>query len=376
MLEKKIVEYRRWFHQHPELGYETYQTADYIYEELKKIGFEPKYALNQAAVLAYLDNHCEKTVAFRSDMDALKIVETTSLSFQSTNGWMHACGHDGHMAMLLGAANLLMEHRKELKCNVLLLFQPAEEGPLPGGALKLIDTLKEYDISMFFAFHVTNKLKTGQVGIKLHEACAAPDLWECSFTGKGCHGSTPKLGNNPILPAVEAVQELERLYQSFTNPFQVLTTTYLQAGVSMNIIPDQAFIKGTARSFQDKDRFQLEKSMKQIISQIALKYSVTADFQFHYAYDPVYNDDLPASIAKKAIQAVLGLNGFVSLQEPEMVGEDFSYYRKVAPICLSWLGVRGENQDFYDLHSSSFILDERALINGSKIYLEIAKNIA
>lgn len=375
MLEKEIINYRRHIHQNPELGFETYQTAAYIYQELERMGYQPTYVCNKAGVVAKLDNQKEKTIAFRSDMDALKIEEKTDLAFCSTNGLMHACGHDAHCAMLLGAAKLLMTHKAELNVNVILLFQPAEEGPLPGGSIPLMQDYDLTSVSLFFAFHVTNKLRTGEVGIKLHEACAAPDLWECQFTGIGCHGATPKLGINPILPASETVLAFQKLLEELNDPYQVISTTYLQAGVSMNIIPNTAIIKGTARSFTMQTRHFLDKKMHEAAEQIAKKYHATAQLTFHYAYDPVYNDDKPVSYVKLAIEAVLGEKGFVSLQEPEMVGEDFSHYRRIAPTCLCWFGVRGENQPFYDLHSSSFMLDEQALPLGSKIYLEIAKII-
>lgn len=375
MLEKEIVTFRRHIHQNPELGLETFKTAQYIYQELEKMGYQPVYVCNKAGVVAKLDNQKKKTIAFRSDMDALKIEEKTNLEFRSTNGFMHACGHDAHCAMLLGAAYLLKTHQEQLNVNVILLFQPAEEGPLPGGSIPLMQDYNLKEVSYFFAFHVTNKLKTGEVGIKLHEACAAPDLWECQFRGVGCHGATPKLGVNPILPACETVLAFQKLLESLNDPYQVISTTYLQSGVSMNIIADTATIKGTARSFTDEARHHLDIKMHKLANQIAEQYQAQANLQFHYAYDPVYNDDIPVSYAKKAIETVVGKAGFIDLQEPEMVGEDFSHYRRLAPTCLCWIGVRGKNQPFYDLHSPSFLLDEQALLLGSKIYLEIAKAI-
>lgn len=374
MLEKRIIAYRRHIHQHPELGYETYQTAHYIYEELRDMGYEPTYICHQAGVVARLENHQPKTIAFRSDIDALPIQEETQLPFQSTNGCMHACGHDAHAAMLLGAAKLLKEHQQALTANVIIIFQPAEEGPLPGGSVKVMEDYDFSDVSSFFAFHVTNKLKTGQVGIKPHAACAAPDLWECCFTGKGSHGATPNLGINPILPAAETALAYEHLYEELKDPYQVISTTYIQSGVSMNIILDKATIKGTARSFQEEDRNALANKMKELADHIAAKYQAQSNFIFHYAYDPVFNDDLPYHCFQQAIEQVLGKGGFVQLPEPEMVGEDFSHYRRIAPTCLAWIGVRGPQQDFYDLHSASFLLDEQALLIGSQIYLEIAKN--
>ena len=212
---KDILEIRKHLHQHPEIGFDTFNTANYIYDILVELGYETEYALDKRAVIAYLDLNKKKTIALRSDMDALKIKEETGLDFASINGCMHACGHDVHMSILLLAAKLIKENIKDLKYNVILLFQPAEEGPLPGGAfyLKEHELLKKADA--FFAYHVSPKLYVGQMGIKENEACAAPDLWELELTGVGCHASTPENGRNPILAGSEIALKLEEFYQEF-----------------------------------------------------------------------------------------------------------------------------------------------------------------
>lgn len=374
MEKEQIIEYRRYFHQHPELGYNTQKTCQYIKNVLDNLGYETHLLLNDAAVIARLNLNKAKTIAFRSDMDALPIIENTDLEFKSINGCMHACGHDAHMAVLLGAAHLFMENKSVLNSNIVLIFQPAEEGPLPGGALPIIENYDFSNIDYFFAYHVTNKLHTGQIGIKPKEACAAPDLWECSIKGKGCHASTPHLGFSPILPAAKIISEFEKLHQELKKHNTVISTTYVNGGVSMNIIPDEIKLKGTARSFSKAERDNLKTQMQKIIDTECNNYHVTNEFDFHYAYDPVYNDEEAVKLVINAANNVLKPENVIILENPEMVGEDFSYYRRTgAKTCLTWLGVRGNNQEFFDLHNSKFLLDEEALLPASQILLNIAK---
>lgn len=372
-LNSYIIEKRRYFHMHPEIGYNTNKTAKYIYNELKTIGYRPIYILNKTSVIAKLNLSKEKTIAFRSDMDALDIKEINDLEYRSTNDYMHACGHDAHMAMLLGLAKQAYEEQDKLNYNIVFIFQPAEEGPLPGGAIKVIEDKHLSNIDAFFAYHVTNKLYTGTAGIKIGSATAAPDLFDIVINGKGCHASTPQMGINPNVIASRVVTELNNLYKTIIkiNPNQVITCTTISSNGAYNIIPDKAIIKGTARSFTNDERHTINKLMKDVIDNIAKEENIKIDFTFHYAYDPVINsEDLTFVYIKGASKH---LNEVSILNNPEMIGEDFAYYRRIAPICLIWLGVRNKKDEFIDLHSPNFKLDEAALLNGTKALLEITK---
>lgn len=367
-LKDFIVKHRRHIHQNPELGFNTQNTAAYIANILKELGYEVNLRMNDAAIIATLNLGKDETYAFRSDLDALKICEMTNLEFKSTNGAMHACGHDGHMATLLGAAKLMSENKEKLTKNIVLLFQPAEEGPLPGGAFYLKDDPILKQVDRFFAYHVTKKLYSGQIGIKSLEATASPDLWELELTGIGCHGSTPSLGNNPILPGSMIALEFEKLYQELLKNYNlVITTTYISSGVSMNIILDKCYLKGTARSFKEEHRHMLKEKMTEVIDKVCKKYNVTYKFDFHFAYPPVLNDLENERIIKEAASKVLEKENIISLEKPELIGEDFAYYREIAPICLTWLGTRNKNEQFLDLHNEKFSVDEDSLVYGAKI---------
>lgn len=373
-IKNQVINYRRYFHQNPEIGFQCQQTIKYIQTELEVLGYDTILLLDSSALIATLNNKKPTTIALRSDVDALNIVEQTNLSFKSTNSFMHACGHDAHAAMLLTAAHLIIENRHTLNCNVKLIFQPAEEGPLPGGAIHLVESKLLDDVDFFFAFHVTNKLKSKTVGIKRGEAFAAPDLFEGTVTGKSCHASTPHLGNNPILVITQIIKQFEELHQKLKNNNIVISTTFVNSGTTMNIIPDTATIKGTARSFTNETRKYLNQEMTSIFQNECKKSNAKGEFKFHFAYDPVFNHEEACEKMKQAIIESIGPSAYIELALPEMVGEDFSYYSRIGKSCIAWLGVRGENQEFYDLHNSSFLIDEEALQFGVQIFYNLVKN--
>lgn len=370
-----LIPIRHHLHQNPELGYETQNTAKYIKNILDKLGYQTDYALNNSCILAKLDLNKSKTIAFRADIDALQILEQTNLNFKSTNGCMHACGHDAHNSILLSSAKLFIENQELLQTNIVLIFQCAEEGPLPGGAIKLLDHPFLSQVESFFAYHVTNKQYSKHVAIKYGEACAAPDLWELEINGKGCHAASPHLGINPILIGTEIIKEFNDFYQKLLkeNKKVVITTTYFHSGVSMNIIPDKATIKGTARSFNTETRELLHTTLNDIACKVAKKYNAAANFNFLYAYDPVFNDNNLADLVKECANNIEN-NSFITLEDNELIGDDFSYYKKLGKTCYIWLGVRGENQEFFDLHSPHFILDEENLYYAVLLNLQIALN--
>lgn len=370
---KYIINTRRYLHMHPEIGFNTHNTAKFIFNELVNMGYNPKYVVNNAGVIAKLDLGKSKTIAFRTDMDALNIKEVNDLPFKSTNDYMHACGHDGHMSIILGLAKMIMNEKENLNYNVCLIFQPAEEGPLPGGATKILEENVLENIDAFFAYHVSNKYRTGDVAIKVGPAAAAPDLFDIIVHGIGCHASTPSMGINPNIVSSHLVLELDKLYKKLltVNPFLVITTTTISSNGAYNIIPDSLLIKGTARSFTNEERNMLKSEMQNVINSISNVYNVKIDFNFHYAYDPVINDEELTNIYFK--HAKKHMNNCITLEKPEMIGEDFSYYRKLAPICLVWLGTRENDNEVIDLHSPKFSIDEKSLFNASLVLLDIIK---
>lgn len=373
MLEQELITIRRHIHQNPEIGINCYNTAEYIYNYLYDIGYRNlKYVVNKSGVICFLDNQKEESILLRSDIDALEITEQFECDYKSQNNYMHACGHDAHTAMLLIAAKMIFNIKEQLNYNIVFVFQPAEEGPLPGGALRLINEINYPNIVACFAFHVTNLLNTGEIGIKNEEAFSAPDLFEGEIIGKGCHASTPQFGINPLIPMGEVLLKFQDENNNYPNDRVVISITHVEGGRAKNIIPDKIKFEGTARSFKNETRDSLNKNLTKIVEDSAKKYGAIGHFNFLYAYDPLYNDPNLFKFMK-SMASNINLN-FVELKEANMVGEDFSYYRRIAPICMTWLGVYNSNNKKEDLHSPTFTLDEKALINGSLLYVEIVKN--
>ncbi len=366
-----IYKVRKYLHEFPEIGYETYNTANFIYNTLESLGLKPIYAMENRAVLCYLDLGKKETVGLRSDMDALPIIEESNCPFKSKNNYMHACGHDAHMTILLNTAKLICENIDKINYNILFIFQPAEEGPLPGGAYYLKEHPLVKKVDYFYAYHVSPDLEVGQIGIKIGEACAAPDLWELEIKGIGSHGSRPEKGINPIIIGSEIILKFEDFYQELKKRENiVLSTTYFNSGINMNIIKDMAYLKGTARSFNQKNRDFLNNEMENIIKNICDKYKANYKFMFHYAYPPLYNSDI---LADKIFNAAkfLGDNNLIKLKEPALIGEDFAYYKEIAPICLTWIGAREKGAKYYDLHNSHFVVAFETIDYGSQILLNL-----
>lgn len=372
---EEIIHIRRHIHKNPEIGFNTFNTAKYIKDLLDKLGYETNYVLNKAGVIAKLNLNKEKTLGFRSDIDALPIVENTGLDYSSTNSYMHACGHDAHAAMLLGAAKLFIQNKDKLKYNITLVFQPAEEGPLPGGAFTLLNEFNLDYVDEFYAFHVTNKFDIGTFAIKPGQAFSAPDFFKVKVVGKGSHGAKPEEGINPNLIISEIILKLNELANTLNKTTKcVLQTTTINSGSAYNIIPDEANCGGTIRTFDEETRRLFTNEGTKICNEIALKYKAKATFTHDYGYDSVYNHEDSAYHFADIAKSTKGINNIIILDEPDMVGEDFAYYLKNHKGAIGWLGVCSKNSERIDLHSPNFALDENALEIGSNIFLNMASN--
>lgn len=373
-LEEKIINYRRTIHSCPEIGYETFKTASLVKETLDSLGYETKFILNNSAVIAYLNLGLSKTIGLRADMDALPIKEQLDLTFKSSNNNMHACGHDAHTAMLLGASELIINNKDKLKANIRLIFQCAEEGPLPGGAVKVLETHLLDDVDEFYALHVSNNYTTGEVAIKAGEAFAGPDFFDIEVKGAGAHGSTPEKGNNPIIPLAEIVLKVNEMIEDMRKYIPCAATiTRLDALGAYNVIDDTAKCGGTIRTFSIDIRNKIASNIENICDSISSKYNVKAQFYHHLGYDPLFNHIESTDEFIKIASKSFGIKKVISLDKPTMVGEDFTYYIKNKPGCIAWLGVRDENvKDIIDLHSPNFTLDEKALIIGANLLYNIA----
>lgn len=371
-----VIEWRRDFHEHPELSNREERTSRVVAERLHEIGVDEikTDVAHHGAVALIKGDHPGPTVALRADMDALPVTEETGLPFSSKNqGVMHACGHDSHTAMLLGTAKVLTEMRDEIHGKVKLIFQPAEEGPPPGeeGGAKLMvkeGVLKDPDVSAIFGLHVWPFLETGKIGYRLGGAFAAVDRFKVEIRGKQVHAAMPWNGIDPVVTSVNVISGLQTIASRIVDTREpvVVTVGVINGGQRWNIIPDTVILEGTVRTHSPTVREQAKKAFEQIVMNTAEAHSATAEIIYESMAPVVWNDpDLGKRILPTLHQAV-GKENVVEVK-PTMGGEDYAFFCQGVPGFYIVLGVRNESIGaVHPLHSPKFILDEAALSVGMR----------
>lgn len=378
-LQKQIITWRRHLHMYPELSYEEVKTAQYVEQQLKQMAHFHITRLTPTSVLAVLKGKRPgKTVAFRADMDALPIQEDTDLPFQSKHdGVMHSCGHDAHTAMLLGAAKVLSERGQAFAGELRFVFQHGEE-VAPGGAVDLVAQGIMNDVDYIFALHVHPEYETGQIAIRSGKMNAAGDDFAITVQGKGGHASEPYKAIDPLIIGTEIVTALQtivsRKMPTFDTP--VLSVTMFHCGQAPNIIDDVAKIGGTIRSHDERVRVASREQLEKIVHNICLMHGATAIITWDLGCAAVINDEEATHFAQQAAEAVVGVEQTVPIQEPLFIAEDFSAYTEVVPGAMQLLGVYNKALgDPYPLHHSKFRLDEKALINGTQYFVQLAAEL-
>ncbi len=377
-IESYILENRRYLHQHPELGFYCTNTHDYIIKQLKllKIPYHPHVGKN--SVIGVIKNGSGPTIGLRADFDALPIQEETNLEFQSENpGKMHACGHDAHTGMLLGAAKYLSEHKDEWKGTVKLIFQEAEEGPNPGGALGIVASGLVDDVDTFFALHVTSSDLAGQFLISEGEALASADTIIIKFIGKGAHAAYPHLGIDPIVMQAEFIHAVQAIVARKKDPMEkgVITIAQVLAGTTHNIIPEEAFLQGTVRTYKEEIRQLFEDELKQAATNIAKAHGGKVEFEYIREYDALINTKSEAIKFQESSKEIFGEENIIILDVPSMGAEDFSRYVNHRKGAMAWLGVGYKDRYNYPIHHPKFEINEDALIKGSMALINIVKKI-
>jgi amidohydrolase len=373
-IKKRIIETRRDFHKHPELAFQEKRTSKIVYKKLKSFGIKTLKNIGKTGVVGILKgNNPGKTIAFRADMDALPIQETGNKPYKSVNnGVMHACGHDAHTAMLLGAAEVLSKKKEFINGEIRFIFQPAEEGY--GGAKYMIKDGAIKDVNEIYGLHVWNYQKSGTVGIKSGAVMAAADIFTIKIKGIGGHGAAPQGTVDSIVVATHLIQALQTIVSRNTNPLEstVITIGQINGGYNFNIIADEVILKGTTRSFSKKNQLLIKKRMKTIIKGIEKTYGAKIVLDYQDGYPPVINNE---RITKKLIHAAKKIAG-QNVVEPylTMGGEDFSYFSNQVPGCFFFLGSAPKNQKLMSTphHCSHFDIDENAMLIGSSIFVEVA----
>ena len=380
-IQKNIIKWRRDLHRIPEVGLILPKTKSYIEDRLKEMDIETK-EFNRCSGIAGLikGEKRRNTVALRADMDALPILEKTGLPFASTSNNMHACGHDAHMAMLLGAATLLKNHQNELDCNVKLIFQPGEEEL--GGAKIMIKegVLKDPKVDTLLSLHIGNffdGLKNGQVGISYGIMMASIDHFLVRVKGKGCHGATPYKGVDPITLAAQVINAFQLIVSREINATRpaVISICKLSSGSSYNVIPDYVEFEGTVRAIDKEIRKKIAKRMENIISSVTKAMRGDYEYKYFFGYPPVINDFEVTKSFDETARKILGSEDIIELKEPTMVGEDISYYLEKIPGSFFFLASLPKGK-VYPHHNSRFDIDEGVLWKGSALLAQGALDLA
>ena len=375
-IEKNIIDWRRDFHQYPELGFDEHRTSKIIGEALKEMGLAPKMNVGKTGVTADLTFGDGPTIALRADMDALPMQETSGLDFSSKhNGVMHACGHDGHMAMLLGAAKVLTQNGDSFNGTVRFIFQPAEEGA--GGARYMIEDGCLDGVDEIYGIHVWNYQPVGEVGITDGPVLAAADMFEINIKGIGGHGAAPQGTVDAVIVASHLVQAIQTIVSRNTNPLEstVVTIGMINGGHNFNIIADEVTLSGTARAYIEENRNLIKTRMTEIIDGVAKTFGAEISFDYEDGYPPTINHTDPANKVLKAAERVVGEKA--GMPYLSMGGEDFSYYLQKIPGCFFFVGSAPNDQKLFETphHCSHFTMDERALLVGPSIYLNLVDDL-
>lgn len=374
---ERLVATRRDLHAHPELGWEERRTAEVVSARLGAAGYAPR-AVRGTGVVADLEGaRPGRTVLLRADMDALPIAEETSHGFASrAPGVMHACGHDGHTAALLCAAERLAAGRASLRGRVRLCFQPAEEGR--GGAKALLEEGVLEGVERAFALHLWNELPTGSVACADGPVWAACDVFEAAIHGRGGHGGMPDLARDPVVAAAHVVTALQTLVSREASPLDavVVTVGKLSAGDTWNVIPDLARLHGTCRSFDPATHRALPERLARVVRGVSEALGCRAELEYRVICPPTVNDPAMAALARAAATRALGPGGRVLREGPgtrAMVGEDFAFFLERVPGALLLVGSRDESRGLVQPHHSPrFDFDEGALPIAARLLEEVA----
>jgi amidohydrolase len=371
-VRETVIGWRRYLHQHPELSFHEERTAQFVADTLAGFGGLEITRPTPTSVVARLAGaRAGKVLAIRADMDALPITEKNTHEFVSLNdGVMHACGHDGHTSMLLGAVKVLAGHRDELAGEVRFIFQHAEE-LAPGGAEELVHAGVMDGVDCVIGAHLWLWLPVGLVGVKDGHLMAAPDRFLVTIRGSGGHAATPHLTVDPVVVTAEAVINLQHIVSRNIDPFApaVVSVTRIQGGTTNNVIPESVELEGTVRTCDPALRKQVPELMRRVLQGVTEAHGATFDFTYEEGYRPVINDAEASAFLRRAVVKALGPGALVEAT-PTMGGEDFSAYQTRAPGSFFFIGARDEpSGKVFPHHHERFDIDERSLDHGTRIFV-------
>lgn len=368
--KEKMIEIRRYLHQHPELSFKEEKTAQYIADFYKNKNVQLRTNVGGYGIVVTIEGgHAGKTIALRADFDGLPINEEADVPFKSKNpGVMHACGHDGHTAYLMILAESLIELKDQLKGNVVILHQPAEETP-PGGAAAMIEDGCLEGVDNVFGIHLMSLANTGEVYYRAGEMQAARSYFKVRIQGKGGHGSMPHLSNDSIVAASHFVVTTQTIVSRRINPFDMATVTIgsFDGKGSFNIIKDSVELEGDVRTMSSEVRATVEKEFKRILAGLAEEFDITYDLIYSHDYPVLVNDKEMTEIVVNAINKAEIPEVKAVIETPPSSGsEDFAYYLQKVPGSFFYVGAMPSDGPAYPHHHPKFTINEDSLIIAAK----------
>lgn len=372
-----LISHRRDFHMHPELDFELDRTSNIIKKFLDEEGIE-YYSTAKTGICAIIRGNGEKTIALRGDMDALPLKELSSCEYKSkVEGKMHACGHDAHTTILMGAAKVLNKHRDKLKGNVKFLFEPAEE--TTGGASIMIKegVLSNPEVNCVIGLHVEEKIQCGEIGIKKGVVNAASNPFTIKIKGKGAHGARPDAGIDPIVIACNVVTALQTIVSRELPPTDagVITVGSIHGGTAQNIIPEEVKIEGVIRTIRSEHREYVVTRLKQITEGITSAMRGSCEITVDESYPCLYNDDEMVDLMCESAKSILGKENINILQSPSMGVESFAYFSMKKPAVFYYLGSGNKEKGIVNpAHGAFFDIDEECLPIGVALQCTAAYN--
>lgn len=363
-LEPKLIEMRRHFHQHPEIGFQEHKTAQFVSKVLTELQIEHTTGIAETGIVAVIKGGKPgKTIALRADMDALTLTEKTGLPYASVHeGVMHACGHDAHTASLLGAAMVLSEIRQELPGTIKLIFQPAEEGP--GGAKPMIEQGALDGVDAIVGAHVWQDMPVGKLAVRYGPAMACLDSIDIAIIGKGCHGAAPHQGVDAVAVACQVVNALQTIASREINPVKpvVVSIGMINGGYAYNIIADEINMKGTVRAIDPELRQSLPERIERVIAGVTSSMRADYRFSYHFGYPPLINNIEITEHVENTLRRLWGPDQVSQRPDPSMGGEDMAYYLEKVPGTFIYVGSSNAEQGLTSPgHSSTFAIDEAAI---------------
>jgi len=370
-----LTRIRRDIHAHPELAFAEHRTAELVARHLESLGVETHRGIGKTGVVGVIKaGTSSKMIGLRADMDALPITERNDFAHRSgTAGCMHACGHDGHTTMLLGAAEYLAATRA-FDGTVVLIFQPAEEGHGGGAAMLADGLLDRFPCSAFYGMHNWPGLPAGHFAVHTGPVMASTDQWDIEIHGRGAHAAMPHQGLDPITTGAAVVQALQTLITRTRDPLEpaVLSITQFHAGEAYNAIPDRAILRGTVRTLSEAMRQQLETQMAEVSEGVTRAHGLRGEFRYQRGYPATINTATEADLCARVARRLVGGDKIHTDLRPSMGGEDFAYFAEQRPSCYVWIG-NGPGEGGCTLHNPRYDFNDALLPIGASYWVRLAE---